>query len=276
MQYSLNAGTTWTGIFARTANHNLGEDLVSIPTTQDLTQLQVRYCIDGTAGGKVMTLVGADIRTEGTIAGVQVNSPTATPNGGTYHTDQAVALADSTPGAAICYTKNGSQPTATVAGTCDSNGGVEFTYSAPFTVSGTGLIYMLGTLAGQTNSAVSNASFTLSPVNSVFSPSAGAVPFGTLVTVTNATVVTLPEVLTLKYTTNGTTPICTSSPTFPGGGLAVTTAETIKIAVCISGVTPGWTTGYDNAAYTIGTGQPSTAKPAAAIITDLIFPSLFR
>jgi len=55
-----------------------------------------------------------------------VATPTATPSAGTYTSTQIVSLATSTLGAVICYTVDGSTPTATAPGTC-SNGISYFT-----------------------------------------------------------------------------------------------------------------------------------------------------
>jgi hypothetical protein len=90
-----------------------------------------------------------------------VANPTFSPVAGTYTSAQSVALSTTTTGATICYTVNGSTPTAATAGTCDSNGGVEFTYTVPISVAVTTTIKALGTLSGDTNSSVVSALYTI-------------------------------------------------------------------------------------------------------------------
>ncbi len=86
-----------------------------------------------------------------------VATPTASPVAGTYTGAQTVTLTDATSGAAICYTTDGSAPTATTPGTC-SHGTL---YASPITVSATGTIQAIGTLTGHTNSATLTSLYTI-------------------------------------------------------------------------------------------------------------------
>jgi hypothetical protein len=52
------------------------------------------------------------------------------------------------------------------AGTCDSNGGVEFTYASPITITTaltTETVMAIGTLAANINSATGSAAYTITP-----------------------------------------------------------------------------------------------------------------
>ena len=87
----------------------------------------------------------------------QTATPTASPAAGAYTSAQSVTLSDSTASAVICYTTDGSTPTATTPGTC-SHG---TTYTSAITVSATTTILAIGTLAGGTNSPVFSAAYTI-------------------------------------------------------------------------------------------------------------------
>lgn len=84
--------------------------------------------------------------------------PTASPGAGTYTSAQSVTLTDSTGGATICYTVDGSTPTAATAGTCDST---SLTYSAAIAISTTTTLKAIATKAHDTNSSVMSALYTI-------------------------------------------------------------------------------------------------------------------
>jgi hypothetical protein len=93
----------------------------------------------------------------GTLA--QVATPVDSPCGGTsctYYANQTVTLTDATGSAVICYTLNGTTPTATTPGTCDQN-----TYSTGLSLVYTQTLKAIGTKVGMTNSAVDTAAYTL-------------------------------------------------------------------------------------------------------------------
>ena len=83
--------------------------------------------------------------TTGTVA-----TPTFSPAGGTFTSAQTVTLADSTSGAAIRYTLDGSTPTAASA-----------LYSTPLSITATTTVEAIGIQSGLTNSAVASATFTI-------------------------------------------------------------------------------------------------------------------
>lgn len=91
-----------------------------------------------------------------------VNSPTDSPGMGSYTGAQTITLTVGTSGATICYTVNGTTPTATTAGTCDSLTG-EMTYSAPFTSPGSSFTLMaIGSKSGLSNSGLLTSVYTIS------------------------------------------------------------------------------------------------------------------
>jgi hypothetical protein len=82
-----------------------------------------------------------------------------TPGAGTYSNGQTLSLAAFPSGASICYTSNGSTPTATTAGTCTSG----TTYSGAITLptSSTTTINAISTKAGFNNGVMASAAYTL-------------------------------------------------------------------------------------------------------------------
>jgi xyloglucan-specific exo-beta-1,4-glucanase len=81
----------------------------------------------------------------------QVTLPTFSPSSGTYTSAQMVSIADTTSGATIYYTTDGSTPTASSA-----------KYSSPITVSSTETLKAIGAANGSTNSSVSTGIYLLS------------------------------------------------------------------------------------------------------------------
>jgi hypothetical protein len=78
-------------------------------------------------------------------------SPAFAPTAGTYTSAQPVTLTDSTPGAAIYYTLNGSTPTT-----------ASTLYTGAFTVSASTTVNAIAVATGYTNSPVSRATYTIS------------------------------------------------------------------------------------------------------------------
>jgi hypothetical protein len=82
----------------------------------------------------------------------QTPMPQFSPAAGTYTTTQSVSISDSTSGAVIYYTTDGSTPTTSSA-----------KYSAPITVSGSTVINAIATYSGLTNSNLATASYSIQP-----------------------------------------------------------------------------------------------------------------
>jgi hypothetical protein len=151
-------------------------------------------------------------------------APTFGPAAGSYTTAQTVTLADSTKGAVIHYTTNGTTPTPTSP-----------TYTAPISVgTGTTTVQAIATATGYSQSSVSTSTYVVTPPPAAaptFSPAAG--------TYTTAQTVTLADNTpgaTIYYTTNGTTPT-TASPVYTAP-LQVAATETISAIAVSSGAQP--------------------------------------
>ena len=167
-------------------------------------------------------------------------TPTLSPASGTYTTAQTVTISDSTPGAVIYYTTDGSVPTPS-----------SMKYIGPITVSSTETIKAIATAVNYVNSAVASAMYTiqLTAAMPAFSPAAGTYTTAQTVTISDAT----PGAL-IYYTTDGSTPT-TSSAKYTGP-ITVSSTETINaIATAANYVSSA----VASAMYTI---QLTAAMPA--------------
>jgi hypothetical protein len=163
-------------------------------------------------------------------------APTFSPVAGTYATSQSVTISDSTSGAIIYYTTNGTTPTTSSS-----------VYSSAITVSASETLEAIAVKTGFTNSSVATAAYTINTVlpAPTFSPAAGTYTTSQSVTIGDTTSGT-----TIYYTTNGTTP--TTSSSVYSSAITVSASETLE-AIAVK-------TGFTNspvaiAAYTISTGS---------------------
>jgi hypothetical protein len=188
----------------------------------------------GTASGMTSSAVASATYT---ITAPTVAKPTFSPAGGTYTGTQTVTLADSTSGAAIHYTLDGSTPTATSP-----------TYTTPLSIATTTTVKAIGTKSGWTTSAVASATYTITAgtvATPTFSPAGG--------TFTSTQAVTLADTTTgaaIHYTLDGSTPTATS-PTYTAP-LSIAATTTVKAI----GTKSGWTkSAVASATYTISGGN---------------------
>ena len=177
--------------------------------------------------------------------------PTFSPTAGIYTSVQTVTISDTTPGAAIYYTLDGSQPSS-----------ASTQYVTPITVSATETINAIAIASGFPNSGVASAAYTIGagggsqsvPVAPTFSPAAGSYTATQTVTISDATAGAL-----IYYTTNGSTP--TTSATRYATPLTVSATETIKAIA----ITSGGSSGVVTADYTF---PPPDDTPAPTISPD--------
>ena len=95
-------------------------------------------------------------------------TPTFSPAAGTYTAAQSVAISDTTPGAVIYYTTNGTAPTTSSA-----------VYSTAITVSANTTVEALAVAPGFAQSAVASAAYVIqtgTTATPTFSPAAGTTP----------------------------------------------------------------------------------------------------
>lgn len=185
-----------------------------------------------------------------------VATPTFSPVAGTYTSTQSVAISTTTGGATICYTTDGSTPTANGAGTCTHG----TTYSSAVSVAVSETLKAVGSLSGDTDSSVGSATYTIQVATPTFSPVAG-----TYTGTQNVTISTTTGSATLCYTTDGTTPTANGAGTCTHGttystAVAVAASETLKAVGSLSGLSDS---AVGSAAYIINNTAP--IAPAASL-----------
>ncbi len=168
------------------------------------------------AGGSVITNETFTIATPS--SGNTVATPTFSVAGGTYNANQSVTLSTTTGGASIRYTTNGTTPTC-------STGTV---YSSAISVTSTQTINAIGCLSGYADSTVATATYTLQVATPTFSPVGG-----TYTSTQSVTLSTTTGGANIRYTTNGTTPTCSS--TLYSTPISVSTSQTINAIGCLAG-----------------------------------------
>jgi hypothetical protein len=208
----------------------------------------------------------------------QAATPAFAPGGGLYSAPQTVTITSSTSGVTNCVTTDGTTPTAPTPGTCSN--GSPIANGGTISVATSETVKALATIAsGFTNSAVTSASYTITPLASTptFSPVAGPYPSTQMVVITSST-----SSVTLCYTQDGTTPTattgtCTHGSTLANGGtVSVSTTQTVNaIATIASGFQ---NSNVGSAAYTI-TGTPTAATPTfspstSSGIVGSIYPTI--
>ena len=195
--------------------------------------ITVKWTENANQGSGNVTLQAATLTGGSPIA----STPTFSPAAGTYSAAQSVAISDSTSGATIYYTTNGTTPTTS-----------STIYSGPITVSSTETIEAIAAASGYSNSAVGSAAYTITqPVapTPVISPATGTYTSSQTVTITDSL-----SGSTIYYTTNGTTP--TTSSTQYTGSFSVSSTETVEAIAAASGYT---NSPLATSAITIGGGM---------------------
>jgi len=179
-------------------------------------------------------------------------TPSFSPSGGTYSTAQSVTISDSTPGATIRYTVDGSTPTTS-----------SLIYSSPISIASSQTLKAIAIASGYSASAAASASYTIVPPAAApgFNPAGGTYASPQSVTLTDST----PGAV-IHYTTDGSTPTA-GSPTY-SSPIPVSSSQTIKAMAVASGYTPST---ISSATYTITLPVPAatpTFSPAGGKFTS--------
>ena len=124
--------------------------------------------------------------------GHQCATPTFNPAAGTFTTSTSVTISTTTGGATIRYTTNGTTPSSTV-GTV---------YSSAVSITATSTLQAIAYETGYANSAVASGVYTIQCAAPTFNPAAGAYGPAQSVTISTTT-----SGASIRYTTNGTTPV---------------------------------------------------------------------
>jgi hypothetical protein len=172
-------------------------------------------------------------------------TPQITPASGTYTSMQSVALLDSTPGATIYYTSDGTTPTANSS-----------RYSGLISIAATTTLKAIAIAPNYGNSSVLTATYTLllqPTATPTFSPATGTYTTAQSVMISDTT-----PSATIYYTTNGSAP--TSASAIYSSPITVSMNETIQAAAIASGYSPSSTA---SATYTIA--QATLATPTFSI-----------
>src|SRR5208282_1778956 len=172
-----------------------------------------------------------------TTVNLTAAAPSLSPIPSTYYVPQSVTLADASPGVTIYYTTNGSMPTTS-----------STKYTGPFTVSTTTTINAIAAGTGYAASAVAGGTYTIiaSPPN--FAPA----PVGTFTTPQTVTLGDATPGVTIYYTTNGSTPM-TSSTQYTG-------PFTVSTTTTINAIAAG--NGYSASAVATGTYTIIASTPS--------------
>jgi RHS repeat-associated protein len=159
--------------------------------------------------------------------------PTFSPAAGRYLIPQTVTISDSTNGATVYYTTDGSTPTTS-----------STQYTAPISVSSSETINAIA-VSSVASGGVATAAYIIG-TSPTFSPVGGTYASAQTVSITSTDFGA-----TIYYTTNGTTP--TTSSTRYTGPIGISSTETIK-AIAVSGAA---SSSVSTAMYTINLPAPA-------------------
>ena len=221
---------------------NVSEELydsTQSPTTvrDDTPGQSVKFTVPTVVNGKVYVGTANQISVYGLLSGLtNAATPVITPASESFTSSIQVSISDSTSGATIYYTTDGSTPTT------NSN-----KYSGPFTVSSTETITAAAIATGYLQSTSATQTYTLSTqvLAPIFSPSPTNYTTTQTVTITDAT-----PGSTIYYTTDGSTPVAGGGGTTKvySSGITVSSTTTIQALATASGLT---TSSVTTGLYTI-------------------------
>jgi Chitobiase/beta-hexosaminidase C-terminal domain len=269
----MNATTTWSGSLSHTLAASFyltakpaffgsqpfplnGPDVTGgtgVGGFANKTPAQVNYEALGGTDGTGSPIAGFNAQAFFGSTGGTVATPTFSPVAGTYSSTQTVTISDSTGGATICYTTDGSTPTANGAGTCTHG----TTYSSAVIVATTLTLQAVGSLSGDSDSSVGSAAYTITPTTAG-TPSCSPVG-GTYNATQSVSCSVTGGAPVMCYTTNGTPPVtngssgCTTG-TLYSGAISISASATFKV---IAGGTAFLDGTVDSQIYTLTVATPT-------------------
>jgi len=185
-------------------------------------------------------------------------TPSCSPVGGTYTSTQSVTCTDSSSGAVMCYTVNGSTPATNGSTGCTTG----ILYSGAISVASTETLKIIAGGTSYVDSSIATYAYTINPVAAT--PSCSPVA-GTYASPQSATCTDASSGSIMCYTTNGGTPAtngtsgCTAG-TLYSGAISVAISETLKVIGGGTGYTDGSVASY---AYVI-TVPTAAATPSCS------------
>ncbi|MEI9978450.1 MAG: chitobiase/beta-hexosaminidase C-terminal domain-containing protein [Edaphobacter sp.] len=178
-------------------------------------------------------------------------TPTFNPGAGSYNTSQTVTIADSTAGAVLYCTTDGTTPT-TSSPQCGQ----------PTTVFKTQFLQAIAVAPGKSPSLVASAGYTINlnaAATPTFSPAGGSYTAAQTVAISDAT-----TGANLYYTTDGSVP--TASSTLYTGPVTLSKTATLSAIAIASGFS---NSGVASASYVIGTATaPPVISPSGGTFTS--------
>ena len=204
------------------------------------TMIWIAGCGSGGGGGTTITPTAA--------------APTFSPAAGTFSAAQSVSLSDSTAGASIHYTTDGTTP---------SSASTLFSSATPIAVNSTTTIQAIAVASGYLNSAIGSATYTINlpaAAAPTFSPAPGSYTTAQSVSLADTTIGAA-----IYYTIDGATPTANSTRFTTGTPISVSTTTTIAIVA-----------NYSNSAVATGTYTlPGSASAVSVVMstndeTDLL------
>ena len=182
-----------------------------------------------------------------------ITAPVAlSPAPGTFTTTQAVTLSDSTAGARIYYTTNGTTPTTS-----------STVYSAPLQVSATTTINAIAAAPGYSTSVLASGTYKINPTPGITAPVALSPAPGTFTTPQAITLSDSTAGARIYYTTNGTTP--TTSSAIYSTPLQVSATTTINAIAAAPG--------HSNSVLTSGTYKISSSSTGGVTAMVTLSPA---
>ena len=211
--------------------------------TRDNPGPAVKFTVPTVVNGKVYVATQSQLSVYGLLNGqTQTATPDLSPGAESFSGTLQVIMSDTTAGATIYYTLDGSTPTVGSAA-----------YSAPITISATTTIQALADAPGYDQSSVASGTYVDSSQAStpVFSPASGIITQPVSVTISDST-----PGATIYYTTNGSTP--TTSSTVYSGPVSVSTSETLNAIAVASGLI---NSAVGSSSYTLNSGETGISFP---------------
>lgn len=241
--YAHSAANTGTTLF--NSNTNAARDNPGVAT---------KFVIPVVTNGKVYVGTANFLSVYGLLNGSQqAATPVLTPGTESYTGSISVSMTDSTSGASIYFTTDGSTPTT-----------ASTKYTGAITVSTTETVKAIASASGFLQSGIASATYTLQTQTLApsFTPAAGSFNVAQNVTLTDGT-----SGAKIYYTTNGTTP--TTNSTLYTGPISVTNTTTINAIASATGLSnsPVATATYSIVAGGTGVDFSNGFSSSATVMT---------